>query len=110
MGPFAKETLEEAIDHFLRETPLTLTAIAQFLDEQALDQIAKRAHRLRGGSLTIGATRIANYCTQIETHLHENTPEYLAQDLANLQAAFDATIPLLAAFRESLPPPTDTSA
>ena len=102
LGPLAKETLEEAIDHFVHQTPGMIEAIAQALTDQAYEQVAKIAHKLRGGSITIGANRVGSYCTQLETHLHEQATELLSSDLASLQAAYEATEPLLLAFRASL--------
>lgn len=102
LGPLAKETLEEAIDHFVHQTPGMIEAITQALAEQAYEQVAKVAHKLRGGSITIGANRVASYCTQLETHLHEQATELLSSDLASLRAAYEATEPLLLTFRASL--------
>ena len=68
----------ELIDTFLESTIADFGAMRQELQDGNVKQVAFRAHKLKGASLTLGAEDLASIASTIETTLRERYPEETA--------------------------------
>lgn len=68
----------ELIDTFLESTIADFAAMRQELQDGNVKQVAFRAHKMKGASLTLGAEGLASIASTIETTLRERYPEETA--------------------------------
>ena len=53
------------LDAFLIDTPRRLDAMQAAVNDNNLEQLAAEAHALKGSSSNLGATGLANICTEL---------------------------------------------
>lgn len=84
---------------FAEYAPKDLAALESTLSSGSPDEIAKAAHRLKGGSYTFGAVRLGDAAAEIERSARNGTLPS-AEAIAALSQALKETLAALAA----LPP------
>ena len=91
VGETNHELFLEMIDLFLTENALSLSKLAQAIQEQDATGVLKLAHRLRGSSLQFGAGRMVQLCQEIEQKGRDKKLAGIEPLLAQLQHEFEQT-------------------
>lgn len=109
----------ELIDTFLESPIADFGAMRQELREGNVKQVAFRAHKLKGASLTLGAEDLASIASSIETALRARYPEEIesgrkasdtppdsvAKDIESLETAYAQTTGELETIRKKIRTP-----
>ena len=66
LGPEGPQLLRGVVDTYLRETPPVVEDLGEALSRGDHSRAAWLAHRLRGSCLSIGASRLAARCGDLE--------------------------------------------
>jgi histidine phosphotransfer protein HptB len=66
MRDLMDDALEEFINTYLENSPLLINKMQEGLDNQNTQDVFHTAHQLKGGSGSIGATKLANIAKDIE--------------------------------------------
>ncbi|HND22499.1 MAG TPA: response regulator, partial [Acidobacteriota bacterium] len=91
VGETNHELFVEMIDLFLTENALSLSKLAQAVQEQDATGVLRLAHRLRGSSLQFGAGRMVQLCQEIEQKGRDKKLDGVEPLLAQLQHEFEQT-------------------
>ncbi len=99
-GASAEAFLLEIIDCFFNDTPDLLNAILDALDRQDSTDLANTSHTLKGMSISIGASRLADLFARIETWTQEpqfwtHPPIPLTRILPTIEAEYSQVQTLL---------------
>ena len=78
---FAERLLTKFDDQLGEE----LSQLEQLLGGENADELARRAHSLKGAAATIGATALRAAAADVETFARENRLDLIASRLVNLQ-------------------------
>ena len=73
---------------FLADVPIHLTALHAAIAADSAESVRQIAHRLRGGSLEMGALRMAPLCAAIEHAAREGSLEHAAAQADSLAREF----------------------
>jgi len=98
-------SLEELVGIYVRTSTPTVRALRERLDAGDLNEVARIAHKLKGGSAVMGAIRLSDLCQRVETRAEagDNGLETL---VAEISAEFDrAVIDLQELAAGNMPPP-----
>lgn len=68
MGDEGRDLVRSIIDVYTSETVALLERIADSIAQGDSPQLARHAHKLRGSSLSMGASRLAARCTELEDY------------------------------------------
>jgi HPt (histidine-containing phosphotransfer) domain-containing protein len=74
------------LDAFLIDTPRRLDAMQAAVNDNNLEQLAAEAHALKGSSSNLGATGLANICTELSDGYKSGT---LISPGEKVQTAFE---------------------
>lgn len=88
---------------FLRTAGETMTQMQQARERQAVEELGRAAHKLRGSAVSLGATALATCCQTIESAARQG-------DVSSAQAALDCMPRLLRAVARGLTAATAPSA
>jgi signal transduction histidine kinase/CheY-like chemotaxis protein len=91
--------LDELIDLYLADGPRCLDGIAAALQRGETDRVARQAHQLKGSSANLSAAQVRGLCETLEARALTGSTAGLADVLAALRAAFEATAVSLGAER-----------
>ncbi len=101
LGPEGPQLLRGVVETYLRETPPVVEDLGEALSRGDHSGAAWLAHRLRGSCLSIGASRLASRCADLEELCRaEVTPAAAAY--AAVLSDFTATRRALKAFVKEL--------
>jgi len=82
------DVLSELIQMFLQETPQRLAALAEAVAGPDTAATERLVHSLKGSCGTLGASRMAALCEQLEHHTQREQSERMASSLRQLEEEF----------------------
>ena len=82
------DVLEDILRTFLMETQKRLDQLAQNLADKDLEKIRRGAHLIRGGSLTLGATKLGKLCQKLEEAARDARLDDVGRGLAETREEF----------------------
>jgi len=86
-----EDVLGEVISLYVADVPHQLSALAAAIAARQIEVVRQIAHRLKGSSLGVGASRMANLCSLIEWAARDQAIEAAAVQAGELAAAFAST-------------------
>ena len=86
-----EDVLGEVISRYVADVPHQLSALAAAIAARQIEAVRQIAHRLKGSSLGVGASRMANLCSLIEWAARDQAIEAAAVQAGELAAAFAST-------------------
>jgi PAS domain S-box-containing protein len=91
------EAWQEMIQTYRQDSEALLGSLRQALEQRDPQAIARLAHRLKGGSSTLGAKRLAELCQQLEKLVHAEPAssvkwDTIEQALQKLEVAYRQVI------------------
>ena len=95
--------LDELIDLYLAEAPRSLAGIAAAFHGGDTERLARQAHQLKGSSANLAAHAVRALCESLEARAQTGSTAGLAEVLAALRVALDATAARLRAERTAAP-------
>lgn len=90
------EGVGEIIDTFLEDTPRSIEALKAGLAEDDAGQVASAAHKIKGSASTLGATRLSELCSDLETHGNDGDLQAVADRIDELEEIWEGTQAALA--------------
>jgi two-component system sensor histidine kinase/response regulator len=66
LGPEGPSLLRSVVDAYLKETPPVVEDLGEALGRSDYSHAAWLAHKLKGSCLSIGASRLAAHCSELE--------------------------------------------
>ncbi|MEM7716450.1 MAG: ATP-binding protein [Cyanobacteria bacterium P01_A01_bin.68] len=87
-GVDAKEFLLETIDDYLEETPHFLEDISAAFSENNFKSLQLLVHTLASSSATLGASKLAALCTQLEIMVVSEMQEEITEQIVKLEAEY----------------------
>jgi CheY-like chemotaxis protein len=90
--PGRPNMMKSLIDLYLKRLPGHVAGIEQALKKRDADTLHREAHSLKGSSLTLGASRIAELCSKLQQAASDGIPEGTDALLAQLQEATQALV------------------
>ena len=90
--PGRPNMMKGLIDLYLKRLPGHVTAMEQALKNRDADTLHREAHGLKGSSLTLGASHIAELCSKLQQAASDGIPEGTEALLAQLQEATQALV------------------
>jgi HPt (histidine-containing phosphotransfer) domain-containing protein len=90
--PGRPNMMKGLIDLYLKRLPGHVAGIEQALKNRDADTLHREAHSLKGSSLTLGASRIAELCSKLQQAASDGIPEGTNALLAELQKATQALV------------------
>jgi len=90
--PGRPNMMKSLIDLYLKRLPEHVAGIEQALKNRDADTLHRQAHSLKGSSLTLGASRIAELCGKLQQAASDGIPEGTEAILAQLQEATQALV------------------
>ncbi len=94
--------LAELIDSYLEETPPLLATLRQSLDQGDATRLSTAAHTLKSSSRDFGATRIADWCQELEALGRAGTLAGVADLVTQVEAEYEGVRLALSQVRRSL--------
>ncbi len=88
-GVDAREFLLETIDYYLEETPNFLEEIRVALSEDNLKTLQLLVHTLSSSSATLGASKLATLCTQLEIMVVSEMREEITEQIDKIEAEYE---------------------
>jgi HPt (histidine-containing phosphotransfer) domain-containing protein len=88
-GPGEPDVFTEVAQLFLEDVPVHLSALRTAIAAGSPELVARMAHRLRGGTLEMGALRMAPLCAEIEREARAGSLEHVAEMAEILNREFD---------------------
>ncbi len=88
-GVDAKEFLLETIDDYLEETPKFLEEIRLAFSEYNLKTLQLLVHTLSSSSATLGATKLATLCTQLEIMVVSEMREEITEQIDKIETEYE---------------------
>jgi CheY-like chemotaxis protein/HPt (histidine-containing phosphotransfer) domain-containing protein len=89
--PGSPSMLRGLIYQYLSETPATLGAIKNHLQQADIAQLARRAHKLAGTSASLGASGVADVCYRMEQHIASGDLQSMHALIDELEMSFART-------------------
>ena len=89
LGSSGDKLLAVMVETFLAEAPATIAAVDEAVSRGDGPGLRHSAHRLRGGAATLGATRVAERCAELEELGRAGRLETAAELLGGLHQEFD---------------------
>lgn len=84
-----KEFAVEMAEMFVNDSPALIDAVEKTIEAKDSVALAQSAHKLKGSSLNIGATRLAALCLQLELLGKSGTPIPPETNVAALREEFE---------------------
>ena len=88
-GVDAREFLLETIDDYLEETPKFLEEIRVAFSENNLKPLRLLVHTLSSSSATLGASKLATLCTQLEIMVVSEMWEEITEQISKIEAEYE---------------------
>ncbi|HLG34919.1 MAG TPA: response regulator [Bacteroidia bacterium] len=79
------------INMFLNQSPHLIEEIKHYFDEGQYDKMGQAAHKLKGSSLNLGASNLADLCKQIEIKARNNELSDIDKMVDSLKSVYDRT-------------------
>ncbi len=79
---------EEIVDVFVEDMPLYLEKLVRAIEQSDSTTVAQVAHTVKGSASTLGATKLAHHCRELEYAAHSNDAVSLRQLLDKIRLAF----------------------
>jgi HPt (histidine-containing phosphotransfer) domain-containing protein len=98
---FVREMIELFLDYAARK----LAEARQAQQAGDLKGVQKAVHPIKSSAGNVGAVRMQELATRLETEAESGLAEAVAPDLAELEQAFAVVRQELAAAKQNLPPP-----
>ena len=89
MGDRGAAMLDRLLDTWETEAGKRLAELETAVDDRDGDAFARAAHALRGGSASLGATRLAEVCAEVETRLRAGESVDLEQARGRIATAVE---------------------
>ncbi|MEP7304128.1 MAG: Hpt domain-containing protein [Acidobacteriota bacterium] len=86
-----EDVLGEVISLYVDDVPKQLSALAAAIGAGQTEVVRQIAHRLKGSSLGVGASRMASLCSAIECAAHDHAIDHAAVHAEGLAAEFVVT-------------------
>jgi CheY-like chemotaxis protein len=90
--PGRPNMMKGLIDLYLKRLPGHVAGMEQALKNRDADTLHREAHSLKGSSLTLGASRVAELCGKLQQAASDGIPEGTEALLAQLQEATQALV------------------
>lgn len=87
-----RELLYNLFQLYLADAPKKLTSIAEFMDQDAMYQIERTAHSMKGASATVGAARMALAAADMEKGAREKNRDNMTKLFNTLQQVCAQTL------------------
>jgi HPt (histidine-containing phosphotransfer) domain-containing protein len=97
-------TYTEVIDSFVGKWPSTIGELDALLQDGGSDQVMRCAHKLKGGSRTIGLVEVGNVSQRIELAARAGDLETCRKAMPDLVSSGERAITFLEAIRSCRPP------
>ncbi|WP_414625039.1 ATP-binding protein [Calothrix sp. CCY 0018] len=88
-GVNAKDFLLETIDDYLEETPKFLEEIRVAFSENNFKTLQLLVHTLSSSSATLGASKLATLCTQLEIMVVSEMREEITEQIGKIEAEYE---------------------
>ncbi len=88
-GVDAREFLLETIDDYLEETPKFLEEIRVVFSEDNLKTLQLLVHTLSSSSATLGASKLATLCAQLEIMVVSEMREEITEQIEKIEAEYE---------------------
>ncbi|MBK5284673.1 MAG: response regulator [Bacteroidia bacterium] len=79
------------INMFLQQSPHLIEEIKHYFEEGQYDKMGQAAHKLKGSSLNLGASNLAELCKQIEVKARNNELSGIDKMIDSLKSVYDRT-------------------
>jgi HPt (histidine-containing phosphotransfer) domain-containing protein len=89
-GPGEPDVYAQVAQLFLADVPVHLSALRVAIAEGQPECVRQIAHRLRGGTLEMGAVRMAPLCAALERDAHAGSLDDASAHVDNLDREFAA--------------------
>lgn len=91
-----REFMREIIELFVKQTPVDLALLHEFIDQKDWQQVANQAHRIKPTLNYVGAVALREEIQQLENNAsHKSNVEDIKIHMENLQPRFDALVAIL---------------
>jgi PAS domain S-box-containing protein len=87
-GEEAPDFLPSLIAHFLSDVPDSVNKMRDAFATADMDELARLAHRLKGGASNVGALGLAELCDRAQRHADSADPAWWGQWLAEIDQEF----------------------
>ncbi len=87
--PGSEDLLGRVVSTFLDAAPAMLADLERALDDGGGDPLERAAHRLKGSCASLGATRMASLCSQLELETATAGADALRRLIGEVQLEFD---------------------
>jgi CheY-like chemotaxis protein len=79
------------INMFLQQSPHLIEEIKHYFDEGQYEKMGQSAHKLKGSSLNLGASNLAELCKQIEVKARNNELTDIDKMVDSLKSVYERT-------------------
>jgi HPt (histidine-containing phosphotransfer) domain-containing protein len=79
------------INMFLNQSPHLIEEIRHYFEEKQFDKMGQAAHKLKGSSLNLGASNLAELCKQIEVKARNNELADIDKMVDSLRPVYEKT-------------------
>jgi HPt (histidine-containing phosphotransfer) domain-containing protein len=90
----------ELVTAYIENAVVTLRDLREAVDNRRVDLVVEKAHKLKGSSATVGATRMAALCRALEEQAHDGALAEAEDTVREMEEEWSHTKTALSAYLE----------